>query len=383
MPTSTDIALAHHWLVSYRGGEIVLKELAQLFPDAPIHTLVATTGEQRLREFDGAQIITSPLQKIPRAPQLYRKLLPLHPPAIAFARKKWRGDFALSTDAAMIKGIVPKNIPHICYCHSPPRYLWDMQEEYAEQSNEIGGFGRWVFNNVAGYCREFDRRAAQHVSHFIANSKFVQKRIEVCYGRQAAVIHPPCHVADFDATRPREKFYLLVSQLTPYKRADIAVRACTKLGRQLVVIGVGGELENLKKIAGPTIRFLEKLPRAEVVDYFERCAAFFYPQVEDFGITAVEAQAAGAPVIAYRAGGALESVIENETGFFFDEQTPESLADAIERFEQSAVACDTEKTAAACRANAERFRPERFRDEIKKFLVEKYPEKFSTHKWAA
>lgn len=375
----SDIALVHHWLVTWRGGEIVLGEIMKLFPASPIHTLVAGTGKHRLTEFDHTRIITSPLQYLPFSRTQYRKLLPLHPAAIALARRSFKAKFAISTDASMIKGLVPEGVPHVCYCHSPPRYLWDMQAEYAAQSNELNSLGRLVFNSTAKYCREFDRRSASHVSHFIANSNFVRARIQTCYDRDAVVINPPCEVDDFNHRRPRENFYLIVSHLTPYKRVDIAVRACTQLNRPLVVIGVGNELDALKKIAGPSVQFLQKLSRPQVTDYFERCAAFFYPQVEDFGITAVEAQAAGAPVIAYRAGGALESVIENETGIFFDQQTPDSLADAILRFEHPDTRAKL--TPESCRANALRFAPEHFRNKIKSFLLEKYPRHFATYPW--
>ena len=374
----SDIALAHHWLVTYRGGEIVLDEFLRLFPEAEVHTLVRGRHIQGLVGGQGRRITASPLQWIPRASRYYKALLPLHPLAITAGRVGWRKKrFVFSSDAAMIKGIVPKGVPQVCYCHSPPRYLWNMQKDYAEGSSGMGHLGRWIFKQVSGYCRDFDRRAADRVSHFIANSHFVQSRIRNCYQRESVVIHPPCHVEDFNPFKDREDFYLLVSHLTPYKRVDIAVKACKKLGRRLVVIGEGGEGESLKKLAGPTVEFLGKLPREDVVRYFERCAAFLYPQIEDFGITAVEAQAAGAPVIAFRAGGALESVLEGRSGLFFDEQNEESLMEALLRFEKTRE----RYLPSACRANAEKFSPENFREKIKIFLKEKYPEFFDDYPW--
>lgn len=417
--------LANHWLVTYRGGEKVLAEFRLLFPEAPLASLVCKrgdipewilTGRQAPSSLAGGareresvdvrgRIITSPLQWIPWAWKYYKALLPLHPWAFGQLTMPVGTRFVLSSDAAMVKGLkLPEGARQVCYCHSPPRYLWDLQGDYTDG---LGWFKRFVFNWSVPRARAFDYAAAQRVDRFIANSRFVAERIQRSYGRDAEVIYPPVSVDDFSPDRPSEDFYLLVTQLTPYKRADLAVQAFTQMGKKLVVIGEGSEFEALRKIAGPTVQLLGRQPFRVVKDHFERCRAFLYPQVEDFGITAVEAQAAGKPVIAFRAGGALETVIEGQTGVFFDEQTPESLAGAVKRFEEaflvqvaSSSASNrpsllaqsssgtpvlelelTTSTRNACRANAERFRPERFRAEIKVFLERHYPDLFTGYPW--
>jgi len=358
-----NVALAHHWLVSMRGGEKVLEQIGQVFPTAPVYSLVADPA--RLSPALRAHPIhTSPLQSLPGGARHYKKLLPLFPAAVRALRVMDPVDLIVSSDASVIKGLAyPEGTRHVCYCHSPPRYLWDLQEDY-RQSAEVGGsIGRLVFNRVAPYVRDFDRRAARHVTHFIANSEFVRQRIRTCYGRESEIIYPPVALDAFRvATEPPEDFGLCVSQLTPYKRIDVAVAAFTASGRRLVVIGEGSERAKLEKMAGPTITFLGPQPGEVLQDHFRRCRALIFPGVEDFGITPLEAMASGRPVIAYRAGGVTETVLDGATGLFFGEQTPESLLDALERFDAASF------DPAACRARAETFSPARFRDEFTSFL---------------
>jgi glycosyltransferase involved in cell wall biosynthesis len=245
-----------------------------------------------------------------------------------------------------------------------------MQQTYLKQTRGLGLIGSAVFRAVTPYVREFDRRAAGRVTHFIANSRFVQQRIESAYGRESEVIYPPVDVASFEPARSAEDFYLIVTELVAYKRVDLAIDAFNLLGKRLVVIGDGPEAPALRACAKPNVEFLGRAPFPVLRDHFERCRAFIHPQIEDFGITAVEAQAAGRPVIAYRQGGALETVVDGRTGLFFDEQTPASLAACVERFEQQTWA------AAACRENSERFRPESFRAAIRSFLTAMFPTLF-------
>ena len=359
-----------------RGGELVLEQLSALFPDAPIHTLVAAPAKLSVT-LQRHPIFTSFLQGVGGL-RFYKQMMPLFPLAVGAMRVSEGASFVLSSDAAVIKGIrVPESVPHVCYCHSPPRYLWDQQETYARQTSGLGGIGRAVFRAVVPYVRAFDQRAAARVTHFIANSGFVAGRIQRFYGREATVIYPPVNVEAFRADRERENFLLIVSELTPYKRVDLAIEACNRLWRELVVIGDGPEMARLRAMAGPTVKLLGRQPFAVLKDHYERCAAFLYPQVEDFGITAVEAQAAGAPVLALREGGAMESVIDGETGLFFAEQTAESLVGAIARFD----AGRTQFHPSASRRNAERFRPERFRAEVRDFLTEKLPQLFQGYSW--
>jgi len=370
------VVLAHQWLVAERGAEVVLRELMRLFPDAPIACLVKS-DDFNPPWLAGRTIIQSPLSKLPGAARYYREMLALHPWAIANLKLPDDCEFVFSTDAAMIKGLsLPPGIQHACYCHSPPRYLWDQMENYCRRGGPISSARDWAFKLSAILCRSFDKTSSSNVDQFIANSAFVSKRIRSIYERDSDVIFPPVEIGDFTPTEEHVDYYLIVSQLVPYKRIDLAVEACSRLDKRLVVIGEGPERKRLESIRGPSVSIVGRLARSDVTNALENCRAFLYPQVEDFGITAVEAQAAGKPVIAYRAGGALESIVDGETGLFFDEQSTESLMDAILRFEAMDHAWTRD-----CRENAERFAPNRFRSEVKSFLLRHYPETFSDTTW--
>jgi len=362
--THMRVALAHHWMVSMRGGEKVLEQICQVLPGAPIYTLVAEP-EKLSPILRGHPMHTSWLQRIPGGVRNYKKLLPLFPAAVSALSVEEPVDFVISSDASVIKGLaIPSGVPHLCYCYSPPRYLWDLQKDYAESAEAGGPLGRAVFNCVAPYVREFDRRAAGRVTHFVAISEFVRQRIKTAYGREAEVIYPPVALDEFIVTEKEpEDFYLVVSQLVPYKRIDLAVEAFNRMKRRLVVIGEGSERARLEKMAGPTVTFLGPQPLPVLRDHFQRCRALIFPGVEDFGITPLEAQASGRPVIAYRMGGALETVRENSTGVFFDAQTAENLIEAAERLEQMKF------NPAECRGNAERFAPGHFRANFATCLV--------------
>ena len=317
-------------------------------------TLTPAMARRRIR--------CSALQRI--APQWvdHRWLLPLFPWAVRSMRIPPGTRLLLSSDSAVIKGLPkPEGCVQVCYCHSPPRYLWEMTEDYARQTSGLGGLGRWAFRRAVAGVRRYDRAAADNVDHFIANSRFVAGRIERCYGRRAKVIYPAVDVAKFRPTgEPPEDFYLIVSELVAYKRVDLAVSACTQLGRRLVVVGDGAEMRKLRSMAGASVEFRGRVDDAEVACLMARCRAFLHPQVEDFGLTAVEVQAAGRPVIALGEGGALETVRAGETGLFFDAQTVESLVAAIEEFERMRFGVSSEN----CRKNAEKFSLERFQREL-------------------
>lgn len=366
------LALAHHWLVKMRGGERTLEQICALFPGAPIYTLVAEP--RRLSpSLQRHPLIESPLRYLPLARSKYPLFMPFFPRAVRAMAVSRHTTCLLSSDASVIKGLpLPEGIPHICYCYSPPRYLWEMGEIYAEKTSGLGALGRGVFKAVLPYVRRFDLQASRRVDLFIGISKFVQSRIRAYYDRPSELIYPPVAVHEFTPGRPVDDFYLIVSELTAYKRIDLAVQAFNALGRKLVIIGGGPEEGALKRMARPNIEFLGRQSFPVLKDHFERCRAFIFPGLEDFGITAVEAQAAGRPVIAFRGGGLLETVREQATGLFFDRQEPDCLAAAVQEFERRGAA----EWIGPCRANAERFSEERFRQELRSLLLQRYPALF-------
>jgi hypothetical protein len=273
------IVLAHHWMKSMRGGEKVLEQMCLLFPEAPIYTLVADR-EVLSPILQSRAIRTSWLQHLSRGTNLYKKLLPLFPRAVGGLKVGGMPQVILSSDASLIKGLsYPAGALQVCYCHSPPRYLWDLQGVYMQSSESGGALGRAVLKGVTPYVREFDRKAAQRVDYFIANSSFVQTRIRDYYGRDSEVIHPPVAVDDFiPGEGEPEDFYLIVSQLVGYKRIDVAVEAFNKLKSRLIIIGEGPERQSLEKRANGNITFLGSLSSEALKDYYRRCRAFVFPE---------------------------------------------------------------------------------------------------------
>jgi glycosyltransferase involved in cell wall biosynthesis len=348
-----------------RGGEHVLEQLSRIFPGAPIHTLVAERERLSpwLRE---RELRASWLGRLPGAARHYRKMLPLFPAAARSLRVSPQTRLVVSSDAAVIKGLsVPEGVPHVCYCHSPPRYLWEMEDEYADRNAELNPATRWLFRKVVPHVREFDRRAARNVTAFIANSAFVKERIRRCYGCDSTVVHPPVDTGLFAPSgRPPEDFYLAVSQLVPYKRIDLLVEAFRRLPHRLVVIGDGPEREKLERSAPDNVRFAGPQPLRALQESYAACRAFLFPGIEDFGITPLEAMASGRPVIAYGAGGALETVAEGESGWFFREQTPEAVAAAVREHD---AMCRRHDPAASV-ARAKRFDLPEFRRNLREAL---------------
>jgi len=326
-----NIALVHDWLNQIGGAEYVLETLVGLYPAAPIYTSIywpqgmpAAYGRWDIR--------TSFMDRLPFVKQHHQPFLPLYP--LAFESFDLSGyDLVLSNKSGFCHGVVtPPGTHHICYCLTPTRYLWDFGH-YAQREG-IGRLSRGLLQPVLSYLRLWDRLAADRVDQFVAISRAVQGRIEKVYRRPATVIYPPVDTERFSpAAGPLEDYYLIVSRLIPYKRVDLAVRAMTQLNRPLIVVGDGRDRARLESLAGPTVTFTGRLPDSEVTDLTGRCRAFIFPGVDDFGIAPVEAMAAGRPVIAFAAGGALDTVLEGETGLFFRAPTVEALVAAVEEFE--------------------------------------------------
>lgn len=324
------VAIVHDWLVG-GGAELVVEELHRMFPGAPIYTSYATKEwKKRLH----GMVVTGTLQHWPFSKM--RKFLPVLR-IWWFSRLRLEGyDLVISSSGAEAKGIrVPEGTVHINYCHAPTHYYWSRYDEYMRRP----GFG--VFNPLARLglrllvapLRKWDYRAAQRPHHIIANSTHIQQEIQKYYGRSSEVIHPPIDVERFKPKDQASRFsFVIAGRQTPYKRFDLAVAACTRLKLPLKVLGKGPEYQNLTAMAGPSVRFLGYVQDDEVVRQLQSSEAFIFPGEDDFGMVAVQAMAAGTPVIAYKAGGALDYVKEGETGMFFEEQTIESLMDALKKF---------------------------------------------------
>jgi len=352
--------LAHHWLTGMRGGERVLEELVDLFPGSPLFTLVSRPSALS-QQLASQKIHQSWLGKMPGAEHFYRQALPLHPAAIRSLHLPEDARLLISSDASLIKGVtVPKGCKHLCYCHSPPRYLWEMPETYLQSASHRGALTRIGFSLFQESLKRFDYAAAQKVDQFVANSEFTRERIQRFYGRDSKVIHPPTDTDFFhpDSQVRRSDFFLVVSSLVAYKRVDLAVAACRLLKVPLVIIGDGPERTYLESVAGPEMRFLGRQSDEVVRDHYQRARALLFPTLEDFGMVPVEAQACGCPIIALGKGGALESVVEGQSGLFFQEQSAEALVSAISEF----MAGKLPKDAEACRASALRFSKARFRE---------------------
>ena len=338
-------ALLHYWLTNVRGGEKVLAALGEMLPEADIFTHAYRPerfGEPSRKRLWGHCVKESLVAGLPfgrRKPQAYLPLMPMASRSLGLDGY----DLIVSSESGPIKGIrKPKGARHVCYCHTPMRYLWDMHDEYYRSAGMLGKLSMKLFTS---YLRREDLKSAESVDEFVANSAFVAERIKRIYGRDSVVVHPPVDVEFFSAAeRTAGDYYLFVGAPVAYKRLDLARAACAKMGRELVVAGGGVATDE------------------ELRGLYAGAKALLFPGLEDFGIVPVEAQAAGCPVIAYGAGGALETVVEGRTGMFFKEQTIESLCAAIEEFESQEIA------GAACRENARRFAKSVFTDKMNGLL---------------
>jgi glycosyltransferase involved in cell wall biosynthesis len=362
---SPRVTLVHDWLTGMRGGEKCLEALCRRWPAAPLFTLLHKRGALS-PAIENRPIHASVLQRLPRVHRYYRYLLP-YMPAAAGAWKLPPCDLVVSMSHCVAKSVQPpEGVPHVCYCFTPMRYAWHMRDSYFQKR----GLKAKVLDGLLAGMRAWDRRTACRVTHFIAISQTVQRRIAECYGRDSVVIYPP---VDTDFYRPaevrREEYYLAMSAFAPYKRLDLAIAACNRLGRHLVIIGTGQDERRLRALAGPTVHFLGWQPDDVLRDHLCRCRALLFPGEEDFGIVPVEAQACGCPVLAFGRGGATETVLplggtDAPTGVGFDDQTETSLCEAITRFEGAAH----EFAPAAARRQALRFTEARYEQEIFAYL---------------
>lgn len=365
------VALVYDRVNKWGGAERVLLTLHEMFPDAPLYTSVYNLKTAPWVEvFD---VRTSFLAQFPFASswhEYYPFLMPLAFESFSFNEY----DLVISVTSEAAKGIITKpNTLHICYCLTPTRYLWSGYDEYFKN-----GWFRFISAPFVSYLRTWDKVAAQRPDTYIAISKEVQKRIKKYYGRESEVVYPPVTLASSDQrlassskksitkryTLNANNYFLVVSRLVAYKRIDIAIEACNKLTLPLVIIGIGSEEKKLKSIAGPTITFVGSLTDTQLVEYYKGCRALLFTGKDDFGLTALEVQHFGRPVIALRAGGAIETIIEGKTGEFFYPQNVQALIHAIRNFQGKTY------LAKDCREQAEKFNKERFKDEFMKIILQ-------------
>jgi glycosyltransferase involved in cell wall biosynthesis len=355
------IAIVHDYFIQMGGAEKVAEELQVIFPSATMFSTVDLRGESAIGKRK-----SSWLQKLPINKKNHRYFFLFYPFAVE-SLDLTEFDIIISSSSSYAKGVKKrKDAIHICYCHTPMRWVWSY-ENYAERE-DFGKFSRFVLPIVLSALKRWDLRAAKKPDYFVANSKTIAKRIKECYGRESIVIPPPIDVQRFSIDEQDDDYYLILSRLVPYKKLDLAVKAFKKLNRQLIVIGEGTDRNRLESMAGENTTFLGRQPDSVVNQIAARCRALIFPGEEDFGMTPLEINAAGRPVIAYNAGGALETVIDNETGVFFKEQTTESLVEAIERFET--LVWDKNRL----RDHAARFDRSVFAERITNYLQEVIPE---------
>ena len=364
------VVLVHDWLTGMRGGEKCLEPVCRQWPEARLLTLFHRRGCVS-KEIEQLKIQPSSLNRLPRVDKYYRYLLPLMPFVAGWHVDN--ADLVLSFSHCVAKSAVPRpGVPHVCYCFTPMRYAWHMQDSYFRPTGILAQLKSLAFDRLMAALRDWDRKTADRVTHFIAISKNIQQRILECYNRNSSVIYPPVDTDFYTPALPfvkREDFYLVVSALAPYKRFDLAVDACTRLDRRLVLIGSGQDYAKLKASAGPNVTFLGWQSDEVIRDYLRRAKALLFPGEEDFGIVPLEAQACGCPVIAYGRGGTLETVrplgsTSNPTGLFFEEQTVDSIVDAMELFERNSDRFDPQ----SARQQALLFRKDQFENQLFGFL---------------
>lgn len=359
------VAIVHDWLPVYAGAEKVLEQMLAVFPNADVFSLIEFLPEGQRAFLGGKTVKTSFIQKLPFARKHYRLYLPFAP--LAIEQFDLRGyDVVLSSSYVVAKGVLTTaEQVHVSYVHSPIRYAWDLYFDYLENGGLVRGLRSWLARMILHYIRIYDVSTANRADYFIANSEHVARRIRKTYRREASVIYPPVNTDKFQVSADRGDYFVTMSRLVPYKRIDLIVQAFAHLpDKKLVVIGDGPEMSKIRACAGANVEILGYQSDETALRYIQQSKAFVFAAEEDFGIVPVEAQACGVPVVAYGAGGALETVVDGVTGVFFPEQTEESLVEAINRFESIAFSPE------AIRAHAESFSESVFRDSLYAAIAE-------------
>ena len=366
------VAIIQEWLVTVGGSDKVTKAILDVFPDADIYTLVAKKEVCDELGIPWEKVHTSFIQKMPFGTKMHRAYLPLFP--LAVEQFDLRGyDVVISSSHCVAKGVLTKaDQLHVCYCHSPIRYVWDMYHEYLEESHLTRGLKSWLVRYLLHRIRKWDMLSSFRVDYFISNSDYVGRRIRETYRRESTTIHPNIDISNFELCEEKHDYYLTCSRLVAYKKIDLVIEAFNQMpDKKLVVIGDGPNLNAYKKMAGPNVSIMGYQPFSVLKDKMQHAKAFIFAADEDFGMIPIEAESCGTPVIAYGHGGSLETVSEGKTGLFFDEQTPQAIKDAVNRFESLGQRpFDYQE----CRRWAESFSEERFKQEIKAFVEAKYKE---------
>ena len=366
------VAIIHEWLVTVGGADKVTKAILDLYPEADVFTLVAKKTICDELAIPWEKVHTSFIQRLPFATKKHRLYLPLYP--FAVEQFDLRGyDLVISSSHCVAKGVLTKEDQlHICYCHSPIRYVWDMYNEYLEESHLTKGLKSWLVRYLLHRIRKWDMLSSFRVDHYISNSDFVGRRIKETYRREATTIHPNIDISNFELCEDKQDYYMTSSRLVAYKKIDMVIEAFSKMpDKKLVVVGGGPNLETYKKLAGPNVTVMGYQPFEVLKERMQHAKAFVFAADEDFGMIPIEAESCGTPVIAFGHGGSLETVSEGKTGLFFKEQTPEAIVDAVKRFESMG---DRPFDYKECRRWAEGFSEERFKREIKEFVEQKYKE---------
>lgn len=363
------IAIVHDWLVTYAGAERVLAALIKIWPEADLFSVIDFFSDQDRVHLGGKKAKTTFIQNLPKAKTHYQKYLPLMP--LAIEQLDLSGyDLIISSSHAVAKGVLSgPNQLHVSYVHSPIRYAWDLQHQYLQEANLSTGLKSKLARMILHYIRMWDQRTAAGVDEFVANSHFISGRIAKAYRRDSTVIYPPVDTQAFTLQETKQDYYFTASRMVPYKRMPMIIEAFARMpDKRLIVIGDGPEMQKARAIYAPNVTLMGYQPFSVLLEHMRNAKAFVFAAEEDFGISPVEAQACGTPVIAYGKGGVLETIFGldhmDPTGVFYNEQTVESLMAAVSEFESA----KSRITAAACRANAELFSGERFEREMKNFV---------------